>query len=190
VSATSRLGAILLSGAVGSGKTTLLLEIGEILDELGERYALVDLDWLAWLRLAPDATPTVHDVLIENLRAVCGTYRRAGVQRLALARFLERREQLDAIRQALGDVDIFAVRLAVPEHVLQARLRQRDTGTELAEHLALVADTADLPPFEDAVVTDTGVRRPRDIALEILDRAAWLTAIEPHKDVSAQRQRQ
>jgi hypothetical protein len=163
------------------------VEIGEILDELGERYALVDLDWLAWLRLAPDTPRTVHDVLIENLRAVWGTYRSAGVERVALARFLERREQLDAIRQALNDVDIFAVRLAVPEGVLQERLRQRDTGVELAEHLALVASTADTPPFEDAIVTDTGVRQPRDIVLEILDRAGWLTAIDPQTDVSGER---
>jgi adenylylsulfate kinase-like enzyme len=110
-------GAILLSGPVGSGKTTLLLEIGDVLDDRGERYALVDLDWLAWVHLAPDTTHTVHEVLIENLRAVWGTYRRAGVERLVLARYLTRREQLDSIRHALPDVDIVAVHLAVPAPV-------------------------------------------------------------------------
>lgn len=44
--------AILLTGTVGVGKTTVLIEIGELLDAGQEPYALVDLDWLAWIRPA------------------------------------------------------------------------------------------------------------------------------------------
>ena len=172
-------GAILLSGPVGSGKTTLVLEIGDVLDDRGERYALVDLDWLAWVHLAPDTTHTVHEVLIENLRAVWGTYRRAGVERLVLARYLTRREQLDSIRHALPDVDIVAVHLAVPAPVVRERLGRRDTGATLAEHLTLASAGAQIPPFEDLTVTDSGDRRPHDIALEILRRTGWIAAVDP-----------
>jgi hypothetical protein len=174
----SRFRAILLSGLVGSGKTTLLLEIGEVLEGLGEPYALVDLDWLAWLHPAPGATVTAQEVLVENLRAVWATFRTAGVERLVLARFLERREQLDAVRQALPEVDLFVVRLAVPQQMLQARLQRRDSGQELTEHLALIthAETLDL---EDAVIDNGDERPPGVVALEILTMTGWLAGIDP-----------
>jgi adenylylsulfate kinase len=164
--------AILLSGTVGSGKTTLLLEIGEILEGLGVPYALVDLDWLAWLRPAPSATMTAHEVMVENLRAVWATFRTAGVERLVLARFLEQREQLDAVRKALPEVDLFVVRLAVPRQLLEERLRRRDSGHELTEHLAFMSH-AEVLDLDDAVV-DNGERRPDVVALEILTTAGWL----------------
>ena len=174
-----------MSGVVGSGKTTLLLEIGEVLEELGRPYALVDLDWLAWFHPAPDAALTVQCVLGENLRAVWGTFRKAGVRRLVLARFLERRAQLEAIREALPEVDVFAVRLAVPAPVLEERLRRRDTAGELAEHLEMAAAGAETAVFEDLVVDNAHDRQPRDVALEILASAGWLPGINPHLECPA-----
>jgi ribose 1,5-bisphosphokinase PhnN len=163
--------AILLSGPVGSGKTTLLLEIGELLEQRGEPYALVDLDWLAWVRPAPGAQVTVQDVLTENLRAVAATFREAGVERLVLARFVERREQLDAIRRALPDVDLVVVRLSVPRRILEKRLQNRDSGRELAEHLTMI-ERVERADFEDVVV-DNDERDPTAVALEILTKAGW-----------------
>jgi ribose 1,5-bisphosphokinase PhnN len=164
--------AILLSGPVGSGKTTLLLEIGELLEARGEPYALVDLDWLTWLRPVPGASLTVQEVLAQNLRAAWATFREAGVERLVLGRFVERREQLEAISEALPDVDLFVVRLAVPPRVLEERVRGRDSGRELAEHLALIAAAA-TPGVADAVVENDGVRSPGVVAREILTKAEW-----------------
>lgn len=177
---TEPLRVILLSGVVGSGKTTVLLEIGEVLEKVGEPYALADLDWLAWLHPAPSATMTVQDVLVENLRAVCGTFRRAGVDRLVLARFLEGREQLDVVRHALPEADLFVVRLAVTPEVLQERLRRRDCGRELAEHLDLITHP-EVPGLEDAVIDNSDERRPGLVALEILTMAGWL-AHDPEPD--------
>src|SRR5258708_347501 len=57
--------ALLLSGPVGSGKTTVLLALGELLEERGEPYALVDLDWLAWGQPAP-GTLRVEEGLLAN----------------------------------------------------------------------------------------------------------------------------
>src|SRR5919109_5248 len=165
---------ILLSGPVGSGKTTLLLEIGELLERTDKPYALVDADWLAWLRPAPGESLAVDDVLVENLRAVWTTFRRVGVRRLVVARFLQRPEQANAIRHALDDLDLFVVRLAVPKQELNKRLRERDSGREVAEHLALIDEYVPVA-FEDAVVDAGGGRPPSEIAVEILTLASWLS---------------
>jgi hypothetical protein len=133
----------------------------------------VDADWLAWLEPAPGAGLTVHDVLVENLRSVWSTFRRAGVRRLVVARFLQRREQVDAVRAALADSELFVVRLAVPVDELRERLRRRDSGNELAHHLAHI-ERPEAAGFEDAVVDGSADRAPREIAAEILTVAGWL----------------
>jgi hypothetical protein len=158
---------------VGSGKTTLLVEIGELLERMDEPYALVDADWLAWLRPGPGGSLTVHDVLVENISAVWATFRRVGVRRLVVARFLQRVEQVDAIRHSLDETDLFVVRLAVPLQELDERLRERDSGRELAEHLALIEES-EVAGFEDAVVDAGGERPASEIAAEILTLAGWL----------------
>jgi energy-coupling factor transporter ATP-binding protein EcfA2 len=159
--------AIVLSGAVGSGKTTLLLQIGALLEERDEPYALIDLDWLAWVHPATGSERSVGELLVENLHAVSGAYRRAGVRWLVMARHLEHPGRLAAIRGALPDVEMLAVHLAVPVAVLEQRLRRRDSGSELSEHLAMLAAGAGETPFEDAVVDNDG-RPAREVALEIL----------------------
>ena len=67
-------------------------------------YALVDLDWLAWLRPAAASAMTVQGVLEENLAHVARTFRAAGVERLVLARALRQQSEVAAIRAALGVV--------------------------------------------------------------------------------------
>jgi thymidylate kinase len=156
--------AILLTGGVGTGKTTVLLALGELLEERAEPYALVDLDWLAWLRPAP-GTLSVQDALVANLAAAWETFRRAGVERLVLARALQSAEELAAIRAALPGVELVAVRLTVPPEVQEQRLRARDTGRELEQHLAFLA-AGEQERFENATVANAG--SPRDAAGEVL----------------------
>ncbi len=158
---------ILVTGPVGSGKTTVLLALDELLSARSEPYALVDLDWLAWVRPAPN-TITVREALIENLAAVSETYRRARVERLVLARAVASSEKRDAIVGALARTEVFVVRLVVARSTLEARLRARDTGEQLAEHLAMLDDR---PKF-DAHEVDAD-RPAAEVAAEILRRAGW-----------------
>jgi hypothetical protein len=138
-----------------------------------EPYALVDADWLAWIHPEQGSNLTVHDVLVENLRAVWATFRRAGVAKLVVARFLQQHEQFEAVRAALTGVELFVVRLDVPVDELRERVCARDTGNELAEHLAFIEEPA-AAGFGDAVVDASGGRAPREIAAEILAVAGWL----------------
>jgi len=161
--------AVLLTGPVGSGKTTTLYELDALLDERGEPFALVDLDWLCWARL-PSAVAR-HALLAENLAAVWQTYRRAGVDRLVAARALPDPAELAAIRAVLTDCDLVTVKLEVPRDELVRRICARDTGAELEEHLSLVtAPEQTIDAFAFAV---DATQPPREVALAVLTAAGW-----------------
>jgi len=163
--------ALLLVGTVGSGKTTVLLELGRLLAERGEPYALVDLDWLAWVEPPTDSPLGVHDILVANLAAAAATFERAGVKRLVLARHLTRADELASIRAALGGVELTVVRLDAPAALLEARIRARDSGRELEEHLAELAGGA-APDFPHHVVANDG-RAADAVAADVLRASAW-----------------
>ena len=142
----------------------MLLEIGEVLEERGDAYALVDLDWLSWAN-APRATP--HELLLENLRSVANTFGDTGVELLVMSRFLQSRDELASIGDVVGDLS--AVALDAPRAILEARVRARDNGHELAHHLEALAE--DPPDLGCPVVEATG--DPREIALAALSAAGW-----------------
>jgi hypothetical protein len=166
---------ILLTGTVGVGKTSVLVEIGEALELAAVPYAIVDLDWLAWLRPSEGSGASVQQVLIRNLEHVVGTFRGAGVERLVLARALRRPDEVDAIRGALGPTGFSVVRLVAAPEVIEERLGARDRGTQLAEHLAEAtgfAADAESAGIGDLVISTDG-RSTAALALEVLERAGW-----------------
>jgi adenylylsulfate kinase len=167
--------AILLTGTVGSGKTAVAIEIGDLLEHAGRAYALVDLDWLGWVQPAPGSARTQRSVLAENLRLIWPTFQAAGVQWLVLARYVEDTAQLEEFRAALPGVDLTVVRLVAPGEVIERRLRSRDSGAQLAEHLAetaLFAARGEANALEDAVVSN-GERPLAEVAAEVLAVAGW-----------------
>jgi hypothetical protein len=163
-----RLRVILVSGTVGVGKTSALIAIGDAL-AMGEApYAIVDLDWLAWLRPDPARGATVRSVLVENLRCVSATFRRAGVEQLVLARAVRQADEVDAIRAALEPCHLVVARLVASAAVVERRLRGRDAGAQLAEHLAESASFA-------ADAEDAGIGEA--IATDELDASAVARAV-------------
>jgi adenylylsulfate kinase-like enzyme len=174
---TERLQAVVLTGTLGSGKTALAVEIGELLDEKHLPHAVLDLDWLAWLRPAEDRSGwTVGRVLAENLALVVSTFRAAGVGHLVMARALLH-PQLDLVRQALPDVEVTVFRITASAAAVEERLRRRDGGATLRRHLAEAlqfASTMDKAALEDERVANEGDRPIRDVATEVLDRLGWL----------------
>ena len=152
---------LLLTGPVGSGKTTVLLALGRLLERDGVPHALVDLDWLCWVQPAPE-TLSVDEVLRANLAAVLPGFARAGVEVLALARSVESAEQLEALRAVVPR--LVCARLEVPRAELERRLRARDTGAELEEHLAFLERAT--PPADVAV---PGIGDPAEVAQAIYE---------------------
>lgn len=167
--------AILLTGTVGVGKSTVLMEIGDALDADDEPYALLDLDWLAWVQPADDAPVSVQQILVENLAHASRTFRRAGVRRFVMARAVDAAD-VAGIRSALGSsVRLLVVQLTAAPQVVAQRLRGRDRGERLAEHLEQAnAFAARIEPAQlgvVAVATDHG--DVAAVAQEVLAAAGW-----------------
>ena len=166
--------ALLIIGPVGSGKTTTLHEIEAMLDQAGTPNAIVDLDWLAWATPAPSSTTSVHDLLVANLAAVWQTFHTAGIEHIALARMLNDPAEIAAVRAALHGCETTVVELSVDPGVLEQRIRQRDSGVQLAEHLAFL-DAYDAEGAEarsDAVI-DVDDQSPAQVARDVLGVAGW-----------------
>lgn len=163
---------ILVTGAVGVGKTSVAVAVASVLEASGRPYAVIDLDWLAWFRPADGSEVTVQEMLSANLRAVWSAFRSAGVEWVVLARHVRTIEEVSALREALSEVDLVTVRLDAPRDVLELRIRARDEGPELEEHLGLLAAAELQESFEDLVV-NTARRTASEVAHDVLAASGW-----------------
>ena len=166
--------AILLIGPVGSGKTTTLHELEAILTARGTPNAIVDLDWLAWATPPESSGVSHHELLVRNLADVWQNFHAVGIHHIAVARALKDAAEVQCARNALRRCDTCVVELVGDTAVLRERIRRRDTGVELAEHLAMLdafeAIERDIRP--DAVVEFDG-QSPEQIARDVLGVAGW-----------------
>jgi hypothetical protein len=66
---------VLLTGVYGSGKSSVAEEIAYLLEQRGERYALLDLDYLSWAGTGADDREAEFGLMLVNLTAVAANYR-------------------------------------------------------------------------------------------------------------------
>jgi hypothetical protein len=168
----ARVPTLLLTGTIGSGKTVVAAEVGALLEERGTPVALIDLDWLNWVHLGRAFT-RYDDLLVRNLTAVWPNFLAAGARSFVLVRAVETQTTIDAIRAALPDADLAVVRLVASRATIAERLRRRDAGAMLAEHLAEAerfSRTMDEASLEGAAVSNDG-RTVRAVAADVV--AAW-----------------
>jgi len=135
----------------------------------------VDLDWLGWLHVRRSAI-TADQLIARNLAAMWPNLREAGMAYAVLARAILGREGLQALRAAVPDTDLVVVRLTASPATIEGRLRRRDSGQELEEHLresiemTRVMDREGMEDF--AVANDDG--SPGQVAQEVLQRVGWI----------------
>ncbi len=79
-------GGVLVTGVFGSGKSSVAAEIAYLLEQRGERYALLDLDYLGWATARDRAAE--FRLTLDNLMAVAANYRQAGIRLFVLAYFI------------------------------------------------------------------------------------------------------
>ena len=167
---------ILLNGTIGAGKTAVAEEIGDRMEAVGARTAVVDLDWLGWI--AGPVDRAVEDLILENLQAVWPNFRAAGADRVVLARALDSPDKVIRLKAALPDVDLIVIRLVAEVGTIENRLRQRDGGTILEEHLVRSPDLAtSIAASGEDFVVDNGERDLGDTVEEILRLTGWMTEL-------------
>lgn len=148
-------------------------EVVAIASALGLHAAAIDLDWLAW---ATGATTRLDDLIERNLTAVAGNYAAAGIHRLVLARAMVHSTSLQAVADALIGWELTVIRLVAPRVALEQRIRARDSGSELVEHLTELDEITEkvmaAAPGAHVVVNDE--RDLDDVANEVMRVAGWI----------------
>ena len=163
---------VLITGVYGSGKSSVAAEIAYLLEQHGERFALLDLDYLSWV--GPDTGDRAAEIelLSQNLAAIVPNYRRIALTLFVLAYFVRDAAEVQSIRAAL-DLPLKVVRLAVPLAVIEQRLAsdvtsgRRDDLREAAEQIA----TAQGAGLEDATIAND--RPVHVVAQEIMAFLGW-----------------
>lgn len=168
---------LFLNGTVGAGKTTVAYALSTLLAEQGTRHALIDLDEIRRLILAPDGDPFQQEVELRNLRSLARNYREAGATRVVLAGVLEEPQARARYVAALETADLVICRLTVDPQTARDRLRARhaDDASGLSWHLARTTELAailDAAGINDLFVDTTG-RTPTEVALEVQRAVGW-----------------
>lgn len=75
---------MLLTGVYGAGKSAVAAEMAYLLEQAGQPYALLDLDYLSWGGAGADDRASEFALMVANLTAVSENYRRAGIPSCSL----------------------------------------------------------------------------------------------------------
>ena len=175
---TSDCRALLLTGVAGVGKSTVAEAVGQVLTEAGHVTTVVDTDLLAQFGPPPTVGPAggrVYDELkCANLASVWANFRAAGARFVVVAAAVESVAQRDRYKESLAGCDVTVVRLIADVDTVRSRLRRRDTGPKLEQHLRALA-RREPSPTETAVedFTVANDRTPAEVATEILARVGW-----------------
>ncbi len=161
---------VLLTGVYGSGKSSVAEEIAYLLEQRGERYALLDLDYLSWACPEPGDQASEFDLLLQNLSAVAANFQQAGVCLFVLAYFARTTSEVHSIQKALG-LPLRVVRLTVGLGEIRRRLAQNVTTGRRDD---LRAATVSIAAAEGNGVEDLLISNERPIGIVAQEVMAYL----------------
>jgi predicted kinase len=178
--------ALLLSGVTGVGKSTIAGAIGRVLSSAGSVTAVVDTDTLAQFGPPPRSGQVperqgFYDRLkCANLAAVWQNYKAVGAKFIVIAGGIESVAGREQYASCLTGCQVKLVRLVAPTQVVRERLRGRDDGPTLDQHLATLDEQEalhDAARIEDFTVVNA-YRPTAEVAREIVARAGWVDPSE------------
>jgi energy-coupling factor transporter ATP-binding protein EcfA2 len=164
---------VLLTGVYGSGKSSVAEEIAYLLEQRGEPYAMLDLDYLSWAGDATSDRASEFGLMLENLAAVAANYRRAGIRLFVLAYFVRSPGEVRGVREALG-LPLRVARLTVRLPEIERRLAGDVTSGRRDD---LRAAAASIAAAEGAGVEDVVIGNDRPIgavARDVMTFLGWL----------------
>ena len=164
---------VLLTGVYGSGKSSVAAEIAYLLEQRGEPYAMLDLDYLSWAGDATSDRASEFGLMLENLAAVAANYRRAGIRLFVLAYFVRSPGEVRGVREALG-LPLRVARLTVRLPEIERRLAGDVTSGRRDD---LRAAAASIAAAEGAGVEDVVIGNDRPIgavARDVMTFLGWL----------------
>ena len=154
---TRRAEGVLLTGVYGSGKSSVAEEIAYLLEQRGEPYALLDLDYLSWAGTGGHDRAAEFGLMLRNLAAVTANYRQAGIRFFVLAYFVRSHGEVQDVREALG-LPLRVVRLTVQLSGIERRLASDVTSgrrDDLRQAAASIA-AREGAGVEDTVISNDG----------------------------------
>jgi adenylylsulfate kinase len=166
---------VLLTGVYGSGKSSVAEEIAYLLEQRGEPYALLDLDYLSWAGTGAGDRAGEFRLMLQNMAAVAANYRRAGIRLFVLAYFVRSLSEVGGVREALG-LPLRVVRLELPLPDIERRLAGDVTSGRRDD---LRAATASIAAAEGAGVEDMVIGNDRPVgvvARDVLTFLGWFQA--------------
>jgi hypothetical protein len=93
---------VLPTGFYGSGKSSVAQEIAYLVEQQGQPYTLLDLDYLSWAGTGTGDRAAEFGLMLRNLAAVAANYRKAGIRLFVLAYFVRSHSEVTGVREALG----------------------------------------------------------------------------------------
>ncbi len=162
--------AVLISGVYGAGKSSVAEEIAFLLEQRGEPYALLDLDYLGWAGAGGGSRAEEVGLMLRNLVAVVRNYLRAGIRLFVLAYFVRDPAELRGIREALG-MPLRVVRLQVTLADIEQRLAGEVTSgrrDDLREAASSIAAS------EGAGIEDVAISNDRPLSTVAQDVITFL----------------
>jgi hypothetical protein len=166
--------AVVISGVYGVGKTTVTVQLADLLEERGVRYAALDLDWLSWAWTDEGPHAPVDSLMLEHLDLLVRNLLRRGNERFVLAGAVMTTDAWHAIRTTLV-MPARLVRLVAPMELIRPRLANEPTTgrlDDLRQTEAWLTATTDDRPVADLELANTG--SVLDAARAIMAWSGWL----------------
>jgi adenylylsulfate kinase-like enzyme len=164
--------AVLITGVYGSGKSSVAAEIADILEKRGDRFAYIDLDFLAWGYQGDDDAAAERRMMLKNLATVVANYLAVGVRFFILAGFVGEHSGLNNLRNELR-MPLRIVRLSVPLEEIERRLAADVTAgrkDDLREAAVQLANSKGVGEEDLTVLNDRPIR---EVAMEVLGWLGW-----------------